>query len=566
MKKFKSLKSILVLALAVILALSVFTGCGKKNTEESAGGINAADSKYGTEYPLDAEGITLTYWMPITANISESAQNFGELPIAKELEKLTGVKIEYVHPSLTNSAEKFNLMIASGEFTDMIRYSWNSYPGGAQAAIDEEIIVPLNEEGNNMIDAWAPDFKAVLESSEDALREAKTDKGYIFSVGCIAPARELNTTAGPIVRQDWLDELGIESPKTIDDWYVMLKAFKEKKGATAPLTMSGQGFFCGFVSGAYGQNLDFYHDNGVVKFGPAEQGWKETVTTLNKWYKEGLFDKNFATTDATTITANLLNGKSGATWNALGGGIGVLTNAIKEKDPKAVFAGAVYPTLDGSKSQFGQASARFQPYAAITTQCKDPELAMKWLNFGYTDEGHMLYNFGIEGQSYEWVDKEHRKLDDEYKYVRNADGEIEIETSKYPQYTEEITANPKGLSMQQAFTVYSEAGQGGNYRQDLRYLEQYAALPQQQEAWIKWCDTDAFEHYVPNTGVAEADAKRYSQLYTDICKERDENWIKFISGERPLDEFDDFVKDLEKIGLKEMLEIKQAAFDAYLAR
>ena len=60
--------------------------------------------------------------------------------------------------------------------------------------------------------------------------------------------------------------------------------------------------------------------------------------------------------------------------------------------------------------------------------------------------------------------------------------------------------------------------------------------------------------------------RRILRYNTDICKERDENWIKFISGERPLDEFDDFVKDLEKIGLKEMLEIKQAAFDAYMAR
>ena len=200
---------------------------------------------------------------------------------------------------------------------------------------------------------------------------------------------------------------------------------------------------------------------------------------------------------------------------------------------------------------------------------------MKWLNFGYTDAGHMLFNFGIEGQSYEMVNKEHRAIVTEdkvdannklYGYQKNDAGEIVMETSEYPQYTKEITENPKGLSMQQAFTVYSEAGQGGNYRQDLRYLEQYAALPQQQEAWITWCDTDTFEHYVPNTGVAEKDAKRYSQIYTDVCKERDEMWIKFITGERPISEYDDFVKDLKKIGLDEMIEIKQAAFDAFNAR
>ncbi len=566
MKNIKSLKNILVLALAVILALSVFTGCGDKKAEEGTT-VDTKVSKYGDTYPVDAKDVTLTCWMPITANIAESAQNYGELPVAIELEKLTGIKVEYVHPSLTNSSEKFNLMIASGEFTDIINYQWNSYPGGAQTAIDDEIILPLNEEGNSMIDAWAPDFKRFLDENPEVGKEAKTDAGYYFATGIVAPDRELNTTAGPIVRKDWLDELGLELPETIDDWYVMLKAFKEKKGAKAPLTMSNQGFFCGFVTGAYGTNGDWYHDDGVVKFAAAEEGMKEFFTTMNKWYTEGLYDKNFSTTDSTTITANLLNGDSGATWNALGGGIGVLTNAIKEKDPKAVFAGAPYPVVnEGDVPQFGQASARFGVKSAITTQCKDPELAMKWLNFGYTEEGHMLYNFGIEGQSYEWVEKEHKATDEFGSYIKNEDGSYKIVTGKYPQYLPEVTANPKGLSMQQAFTIYSQAGQGGNYKQDVRYLEQYAALPQQQQAWTTWVNTDTFDHYVPSTGVAEEDAKRYSQLYTDINKHRDEMWIKFITGERPISEYDDFVKELEKIGLREMIEMKQAAFDAYNAR
>lgn len=544
MKKITTLKRILVFVLALVLTLGAFTGCGKKGSK-SNGNLEVGESKYGSEYPLETGDASLTVWKPIGSAISEIGySSFGDLPVALELEKLTGVKVEYIQPSTTNSGEQFNLMVASGELPDIIEYNWNSYSGGAKMAISDGVIIPLND----LMDAgWAPDFTALMKQyPDDVAKEAKTDEGLFFATGMIAPDRELNTTAGPIVRLDWLEELGLEKPETIDEWYEMLKAFKEKKGAEIPLSYSEQGISCGFIIGAFKTNYGFYHVNNKVMYGPVQPEFKEFLTTMKKWFDEGLLDRNFSTTDSTTTNANLINGKSGATWNALGGGIGVLTNAIKEKDPKAVFGGVPYIThKKGETPWFGQASARFGVKSAITTQCKDPELAMKWLNFGYTEAGHMLYNFGIEGVSYEWVDK---------------DGE------KYPQYTKEITANSEGLSMSQAFQLYSLAGQGGNYRQDVRYLEQYAGLPQQQDAWKTWVNTDTFDHYVPATTVADEDADEYATLSADIDSYRDEMYIKFVMGTEPLENFDKFVKTLNDMGLPRLLEIKQKAFDAYNGR
>ena len=560
----KNLKKILLLTLVLALVLSMFSGCGKKNKTV---GYDVSKSKYGNTYPIKgAENVTLTYWKQTSTAVQKTAQNYGDLPFAKALEKKTGVKIEYIHPSLTNAQEKFTLMISSGKLTDMIAWNFNNYTGGSQTAIDDGVIHALNVEGNSILDAWAPDYKKLIESYPDSVaKEAKTDKGYYYCFGLAAPDRELNTTAGPIVRGDWLEDLGLEVPKTIDDWYVMLKAFKEKKGATAPLSMSDQGFHCGFISGAYGVNKDFFHNDNTVIYAPATEGYKQYLETMHKWYKEGLFDKEFDTTNV--VQQNLLTGKAGATWNALGGGIGTLMTNVEAKtadDPNAgaKFIGAPYPTLDGSKSEFGQASSRFSPATAISTQCKDPELAAKWLNYGYTEEGHMLYNFGltkedaaeigIKTYSYEMVDKD-------------GDG-----TKEYPQFTDEVKNNPDNLTMQEAFTKYSQAGGscGGGlvYRQDPRYLEQYAVRPEQQEAWKTWCDTNTFDHYVPNTGVAEDVAKEYSQLYTDITAYAGQEYIKFVKGGRPLSEFDDYVKTLKDMGVDKMVKMKQDAFDAYLAR
>ena len=544
-KNFSKIKSVLVLSLVLALVISVFAGCGNKKGKQVE--FDVSKSKYNNTYPIKgAEKVELTYWRPTTAAVQKSApNNYGDLPFAQELEKKTGVKIEYIHPSLTNAAEKFTLMIASGELTDIIGYNiQNSYTGGAQQAIDDGVIHQLNVEGNNMLEAWAPDYNALLHKYPDTvLKEAKTDKGAIYAFGTVADDNRLNTTAGPIVRGDWLEELGLDTPKTIDDWYVMLKAFKEKKGATAPLSLSQLGFYNGFISGAYGHNLSFYRDGNKVKYAPMEDGYKDYLATMNKWYTEGLFDSGFDTKDAATVNAQLLDGRSGATWNALGGGIGTLMSNAEATGSGAKYIGVPYPTLDGSKSEFAQASAKFNPVTCVSKQCKDPELAVKWLNYGYTDEGHMLYNFGIEGVSYQMVDG-------------------------YPTYTDEVKFNPT-LTMQEAFAKYSQAGGaggGGMYRQDPRYLEQYAVRPEQKTAHAVWCDTNAFDHYVPNTGVAEDDAWEYSQLLISIDTYVNEEYIKFIKGERPLSDFDNFRNTLKEMGVEKLIKMRQEAYDRYLAR
>lgn len=529
----KSLKRILVICLVIALSVTAFTGC--KTGKTGAGGV-ILESKYGSEYPIDAGDTTLTLWRPMSANVSVSANNYGDLPVGKELEKRTGIKVEYIQPSATAWIEKFNLMVASGELPDIIHYDWVSYPGGAQAAIDDGVIIGLND----VVDSYATNFKSLMEKYPDVAKNAKTDAGNYFAFGVVAADNKLKTTAGPIVRLDWLEELGIDEPETIDDWYEMLKAFKEKKGAAAPLTMIFDAVYYGIFIGAYGINYDFYHDDGKVKFGPAEPEYKEFLTTMKKWYDEGLLDQNFSTVDGATVNANMLNGTSGATWGALGGGIGVLTNAAT--DPKAYYTGVQNPTLKkGEQPKFSQYADAFMPWAAITTQCKDVELAAKFLDYGYTEEGKTFFNFGTEGVSYEMVDGK-------------------------PKYTDLITNNPDGLSMSQALTKYSHGGQAGYFEQDLGYLEQYAGLPQQQKAWKAWTNTDAVNHTVPNVSIPAEDINEFSTLRTDISAYRDEMYIKFITGTESLDNFDDYLKKLKKIGIDRLIEIEQKAYDAFMSR
>ena len=120
--------------------------------------------------------------------------------------------------------------------------------------------------------------------------------------------------------------------------------------------------------------------------------------------------------------------------------------------------------------------------------------------------------------------------------------------------------------MSQALTKYSHGGQSGCFEQDLGYLEQYAGLPQQQEAWNLWLNSDIESHYLPNLTIAAEDMDEYATLRTDIDAYRDEMYIKFVSGTESLDNFDKYLSELEKMGIKRLVEIEQKAFDLFMSR
>ena len=507
-------KKILSMVLCTTMVATLGSSCGKKEAKIENG---------------------LTYWMSLNPTTAAQYTDYGETPLAKELEARTGIEIQYIHPPNGQSAEKFNIMMAQSELPDIIEASWDGYPGGMGNAIKQNKVIDLSKHLDK-----APNLKKYLDEHPDVAKLVKTDEGEIIGFPLVRGDKYLLTSAGLMLRKDWLDELGLEVPETIDEWETVLRAFKEKKNADAPLSFQLNSFinFGAFV-GAYGINADTYVDNGKVIYGPAEPEFKDFLTLMNKWFNEGLLDSAIATQDSKGVTANMLNGNSGATINAVGGGMGMYLAAATEEGYDLV--AAPYPVLNkGEKPEFGQSTLPVSgKFAAISTSCKDIDMAIKYLDYAYSEEGHLLYNFGIEGESYEMIDG-------------------------YPTYTEFITNNSEGKTMVEAMASYVRSFEGGPFVQDRRYMEQYAAKPQQKAAIETWVATNGAAHTLPN--IYPENLTELAKLQTSVKTYYQEMLAKFIMGVEPLDNFDKYVAELNARGLQEILKLQQAAYEKYLVR
>ena len=136
-------KRVIGMVLAGAMAVGALSGCGGANETASS-------------------GEEVGYWVALDTLVSQSVNNFGETPIGKALSEKTGVNVKWIHPAQGQSGEKFNLMVASNDLPDIVEYNWIDYAGGPDAAIEQGLIIDLNDYRDHL-----PNFFAAIDSDEE---------------------------------------------------------------------------------------------------------------------------------------------------------------------------------------------------------------------------------------------------------------------------------------------------------------------------------------------------------------------------------------------------------------
>lgn len=542
--------------LCTALAVFMLTACSNSNHAGNGGTATtepSTDANQGeavesgpakTGLPISQGDLTLKFFIDLDSKVGATMKSYNEIAAFQEMEKRTGIHIDFQHPPVGQTTDQLNLMRASNSLPDIVFYNWPSIPGGAAKAIADKSILKLND----LVDKYAPNFKKILETNEEVRKMATLNDGtiYMFPVLWIDPAVRVNY--GFQIRKDWLDKLGLKVPETIDEWYTILKAFRETdpNGNGDPTDeipfVSSAGDFRNF-SGAWGINAStgFYQQDGKIKYSAMEPAFKDFLETMAKWYKEGLIDPEYASTDGKMKDSKITSDKGGAFIGSLSANMGRYLGLAQPNIEGFDLIGAPAPIGPAGKPYTNTNNFIKSvpgPGAAISTNNKHPEETVKWLDYLYGPEGIKLINWGIEGESYVMKDGK-------------------------PQFTDIVTHNPDGLPMDQAVTRYAlpHVAMPTVRVKDANWAIT-TTLPQQIDAVGTWEQSDT-SLLLPLISPDEKDSARLASIMNEVQTYEDEMINKIVMGIEPASKYEEGVETLKRMGIEEAIGIMQDALDQY---
>ena len=541
MKKFLKVMS---MVLALVMCVSIFASCGKKE-EVATGDLG-----------------TFTYWASMYSSSAQTLTSYSEMLMYQEIAKATGVDVEFIHPAKgSTGTEAFQILIASGDYPDMIEYSWSSYSGGPDQAIEDGVIISLND----YLKDYAPNYYDYMEGEKgkahDYLykKQTITLNGNYYGFNNLAIG-DYRSFGGVYIRKDMLDKWGIEIPTTIDDWTNVFKVAKEN-GVEYPFTCTKGSLGVGAVNSynaAWDISNGFYVDGKDVKYGPYEAAYKDYVAQMAEWFNAGYIDPDFITNDSNTVFGRITNGSSLCAFGYVGSAMGVLIPAMIERgDTEFKLAATPYPVLnEGETTRFLNLMAESSsPTIAISSQCgKDNEdrvkAAVKWCDYIYSEEGSVLSNFGVEGETYT-IEKDENGVE-------------------HYRYTDKILDHEKigAHSIDAALFHFFRVGNAPGVSQHPDYLDGYYQYPEQKEAIVIWNETiDAARktYYPASVSFTDEESQKIATIKASAgVTDFSAGILDIMMNRKSIDEYEAVVEASKKADYEEVVKLYQLAYDRYL--
>jgi len=524
------MKKVIALILTVAFVMSTLVGCSKSTTQNT-GTETTTESTTNT-----TKNVTISLFLQDSADQAISP----DLPIIQEITKRTGVNFDFIAGPNTQDQfrEKFNVIVASGNLPDVIV---SNYREDMMKVAEQGVFAPLDD----YIEQYAPNFKKILDEHPEYIRDLRASDGKIYFLPFIGAVRAFKVW---MIRSDWLDKLGLEKPVTLDDWYNVLKAFKERdpngNGVADEIPYTTRNTTAGVLAfmEAYGisgfeANEQFFIEDGKIKYAYTDPRCKEALTYINKLYMEGLIDPEYATNDTNVWLSRFTNEVSGACQDTTARAYSLGTAIQASGGSKDAHFVVVPPPMGPDGTQM--TTSQMQPirgYTAISADSKYIKEIVQMFDYFYSEEGSLLNNFGIEGLTYTMVDGE-------------------------PRYTDVIAKDTQGRSILSMLNVYGHREWA--YQQDIRYED---ALLDYNKEYIDY--RNGMEKYIrptiPALSFTEEERDVINNIYMEIQTYKDEMINKFIMGKESLDKFDVFVETIKDMGIDKVLEVYQAAYDRYM--
>lgn len=567
-------KKVVALVLTATTLMGALSGCGSsevsdtnvdvKSTQESSVQENNTGDSETEAWELAATDPyapypeTVNYTIGITVDPSRSyPEGSTDTPENSAYTRFYKAKINVQNTNYFEAADgddyrtKVSMAIASGDLPDIMAVTQDELV----ALVENDLVADLTDAYNNC----ASDLmKEIYDSYEGRALDMATFDGKIYALPTT------NISGGPEflwLRKDWMDKLGLQEPKSLEDVEKIVTAFVNEdpdgNGLAdtigIPLCTTENNFFYGNYSSAYKMNNLFTMfgacpeqwietENGEVGYGSVQPEMKEGLSVMADWYQKGLIDKEFSTRKYAEVTSLITDGKCGAVF--AGWWLPYDLGGCYELDPEAEWVSYLVPTGEDGKVTTWTGNPNQEVYFVVRKGFEHPELLVKLksLTIDYNQGDAAYTDNSPEAQEYmEWVNHGYG-----IEFIGGFDWYDAVARS-YTHIKEAI----EGTRDPQNMTAYENS----LYESCKEYLESVEAGEQPDKQ--NWIDYNC--RMVAAKQMLEADTNTVNPVFFGQTESMGMMWetlktlerktiMQIVTGELPLSAFDDFVEEWNAAG------------------
>lgn len=532
MRKFKWL------AILMLVCFSIFaSGCNGSNQNNSTPKADAKDYlNEESQFPIVKEPITLRY-MAVGGD-------FENVYIFKKYEEMTNINIEWDMVPYDGANEVINLSFASDNLPDAYFKCALSLNRQIRYGSEGQL---LNLAKDDLLKKYAPNFYAYMNENPDVKASQTFEDGSIYSIPACTDHPATRIFQKLFFNTKWLKAVGKSFPKTTDELYDVLVAFRDKdpngngKKDEVPLAAYYdavmtlcKGWFGLQNRGSGNTDFDMDEETGKLRLIATAPQYRALLEYVKKLYQEKLVSQEMFTMNSADTAALVNLNEAGAyTFTNLG----IVSNSVVDDWEGAEpitgpFGDSIWA---GTRSHMHSTGA-----FVITTACKYPEAALRWVDYFFSDEGNLFYHYGVEGET----------------FVKKSDGTYS--------FTDDILSKVTGTtSFDEVVANYTPYG-GGNNPTIMKYPYFCGAETHEKSleaaAKIEKCMP---KETWPLFNFTIDENLEYDLIIKDISSYVSQSSGEFITGRVPLNDntWNAYIQKIKSMGADRALELATKAYN-----
>jgi putative aldouronate transport system substrate-binding protein len=548
------MKRIFILALACVTLAPLFAGGGRQDAQGPAQSTVVSNLAPGT-LPVTSEPVTLRIFFQQEPQVLDYVDN----KLTKYLEKQTNVKIQWDLVLSRDKTQKLNLILATGQDLPDV------FMGGMDTSLlvayaSQGIFVPLDD----YIDKASLWFKNVSAEFPELRKMMTVPDGHIYALPNINMSEPNMMPSRLWMNKAWLDKLNLRVPTTTAELRTVLQAFKTRdpngNGRADEIGLMGStngwstlvdtfilNAFLQYPTDSNGQgSRRFVVQSGKVVPVYTQEGYRDGIKYMNELVRDGLLDAATFTQDTAQLK-QIFETPNTAILGALTAGgpntFADMVNSTRFRDYVAV------PPIKGPG---GVQYTAYNPYGyfnapncwVISSSCKNPEAAFRFGDYFFSEEISLWGRLGEPGTDYipnpvgkKAVDGGNALFDAILVYGSEQKSHWQNRNPYYNFF------DNKGVASSDPYTL-----------QDLLYkttMEYKPSAPAQAAC-------------IPPLIYTVEEARELNEINTSLIQYVDETRVRWITSGGTDREWDSYLRELDTIGLKRVIEITQTAYNRFI--